>query len=347
MKTENVCNHSNTLDDHQWNKLWAINEMCIMSETVDKHIAYDNWLLANPQYSILFHDYYEVKNKLYRYSKSNQYSMPTNKEQFTNLLTNTEYKYNYWGFNKRKQMLNENRNNSNHAFIFQANIFNEVNVQSMINNTETTIKNDGTISNDAETLSIQQIIQLRLDKINNQREINKLNETNHKIDSKLMLYTIPSEYDMLFYQGNGGNNDFQSFFTKRLIIHLNNCHESICDFTFAVTPTFGVAANKDLVKYVQIFSCHFKLPNIDKYNVNEAVPTLFILMSNKSRKLYRNAFKYVVKRLRELGCNVNHKPDDMKRVSAFDYEVHEREEFATKHVARFWLKKLFWNLMHR
>ena len=332
LKIDNECQHPKTLNEEQWNKLWAINEMCIMSQNVDKHVAYDDWLLSNPQHCTLFHDYYEVKNKLYRFTKSNPESMPTNEDQFTKLLTNTIYKYNYWGFNKRKQLLDKNYNDFNHTFIFQANICSVSNlkIEKNDNNNQMNVDNDeNNKNNDASSaLPLQQIIQLRLDKVNNQREINKLNVINSKINSKLMLNTIPSEYDMIFYQGNGGNNDFQCFFTKRLIKHLDDCDESICDFTFAVTPTFGIAANKDLVKYVQLFCCHFKTSNIDMFHVHEAIPTLFILMANKSKKLYRSAFKYVVNRLRQLGCNVHNKPNDKKRICAFDYEIHERDEFA-------------------
>ena len=342
IRMEGTCNHTKTLDIAQWNKLWAINEICMMTETYSKHEAYDNWCLFNPQYCTVFHDFYEVKNKLYRFNKCNTHSMLTTKQELTDLLSNTEYKYNYWGFNKRKQITHKQHNVLNHKFIFQANIFSGDIASSMIDigdkvdtcddgDFDEVMANEvGIKDNDNnDTMCVQELIQLRLDKIHNQNEINKLKESNKKIDSKLMLKVIPSEFDMLFYQGNGGNNDFQCFFTKRIISHLIKYHESICDFTFAVTPKFGIAANKDYVKYVQLFSCHFNPPNIDIDHVNEGIPTLFILMANKSRKLYRSAFQYVAKRLKDLGCDVQYKPNGEKRISAFDYELHEREEFAS------------------
>ena len=124
-RIDGVCDHSKTLNNEQWNKLWAINEICMMTQTYPKHEAYDNWCLSNPQICTLFYDFYEVKNKLYRFNQSNPHSMPKTKQEFTNLLSNTDYKYNFWGFNKRKQRLDKNYNDLNYKFIFQGNIFSD------------------------------------------------------------------------------------------------------------------------------------------------------------------------------------------------------------------------------
>lgn len=65
----------------------------------------------------------------------------------------------------------------------------------------------------------------------------------------------------------------------------------------------------------------------DTEHASEPLPSIFILLSGKSKTSYRDAFQYMKNRFIELGCDPSQK-NVKERNAQFDHEKSERDEFA-------------------
>ena len=294
-------NHANNSPHEVWNKQLAIMEICFLSDHMSPHQAYRKYLLRNPDQSSLFHDYYEIKSRLYRRHRKFDEKQPDTKQALSVLLATTNYGKSYWENIKGEKI---DKSSENTIFIEEK-------------------CNDDNIIDKSNPSFI-----LRTQKMKNELLINEIKQKNDAIDNKLKCYKSLSEYNYQFYQGNGGDDDFQVFFSPRLIHMLYHCYPALCDCTFAVTPKFGLKGEqKDKIFYKQLFSMCFIFEATDTEHVNEAMPALYILLANKSKALYKRAFEYTVNKLIEYGYNPKYKKDDKQRIVQFDYEKAERDTF--------------------
>ena len=161
--------------------------------------------------------------------------------------------------------------------------------------------------------------------------ITRLNQINHLQNDILQNnnnnFNRISEYDVQFYQGNDGTNDFHCWFTKRFILLLKNMHTTLCDATF-YTPKSINNTNNPSIPYLQFFSASMLWESKDpKIYVNKLLPSLWILMKSKSADCYRRSFNYVVQRIKDISnYDVKNKGNKL-RIAAFDFEKAERNEF--------------------
>ena len=305
--------HKPNYTKEHWERRLATVEIILkIQKEGSHHETYNKFLRENPSQALLFHSYRDIKSKLYRSVTSNSNrTRITSKQQFSMYID----KYYKWNHFKHQNI------NSCDDTIFKINgEYPKTLMESGLNTT-----------NDLGNNRLRMLTNYKLE---NLKSINNLYKQNKQLTKQINMsrpisFThAPSEIELLFYQGNGGNHDFQVWFTKRFVIQLINVFDLLCDCTFAITPRFTLSTNKTTIAYSQLFSAQTLYCATDPtQNVNEALPGLFILLDNKHSLTYRKAFKYTVNRIKEAyGYDVTQKRN-LKRKASFDYEIAERQEF--------------------
>lgn len=187
--------HPSTLPDNQWNRKKVINELIKELREGFVKDSYNDYILDNPIKALDIYGFSDISNKLYR----------THRKRYGNIAckNNSElceffqkYPGNWW-YTQRQicsnliQLNEETTNNDNSTF-------------------EITEIKENESNNDIQSQTIQSTIN------ENEKKIAKLRKQNEHLKLKLKLNSIPTEYDMIFYQG-GDSDLYQLFFTKRAL----------------------------------------------------------------------------------------------------------------------------------
>eukprot|EP01084_Bolivina_argentea_P026376 49039_1 len=297
------CDHPPTLKVADFGKIKAKDQIFHNAQYMKARAAYEEYALQHPIETIYyFHGFEEIKSTIYRKILSNKWRPPQPKDRkdFTTIMNESIIRWNFWGYHKRLNMIIHSGNEQKE-------------------NSET--KTEEKESFEAEQKNAQLFESDKMIKYKeNQNAIDILLQENKQILSDITMSIIPSEYEMMYYQGNDGTDDFQLFFNKFLLKLVLLAVEWLIDGTFQICPSFGLAALKKKNAYVQLIHIEYRVPAENDERVDETINVINLLCKNKQRKLYDRAFEYLYKRAFKLGCDFAYKPIDFVRRASMDYE---------------------------
>ncbi len=216
-RSSTFCTHNHDLNDSEWQKLLSKREICAYAACTERNPkeGWTCWKLCNFIRQRAFKGWGDVKSLVYRQNRkiNSRPPYPKSKEEFRASLNTSDHRWTYSKFIKLKTAKNSKFFSENKWYTI---IPHGKPSGSIFSTALKSIKN-----NNIHSASVDDLRMRIMDK---NKRIATLKVEIEQITNVLTLKTIPSTYDQLFYQG--GNDLFETFFTKRLVFLLSTF--SIC-----------------------------------------------------------------------------------------------------------------------